>query len=134
MTNVATETVPAYLVGFHFECSCGERFRTVAAAGSCRKCRVYTVFGTCTHVVDTRTEEVVWGRVPDRFEYEAAEADALVRWAEERKQLERERQMWAQEGELWDAEQEARRVAEMAIAADAVEDTLYDIQDQLMGY
>jgi len=134
MTNATTETVPAYLVGFHFECSCGERFRTVAAAGSCRKCRVYTVFGTCTHVVDTRTEAVVWGRVPDRFEYEAAEADAMVRWAEEKEELDFQVQMWRREGELYDAEMARREEEALKVVTENFEDALYDVQDQLMGY
>ena len=131
--TIATAT-PDYLTGFHFECACGEQFRTVAAAATCRKCRNYCVFGYCTHVVDTRTMEVVWGTEPTAEEYDAQVAVMEPIWEEERQQLEWDRQMWAQEGELWDAEQEARRELEMAAVAAAIEDNLYDIQDALMGY
>jgi len=42
-----------------FECSCGERFRKVEHARSCRKCRTYTEQGYCSEVYDRNTESVV---------------------------------------------------------------------------
>lgn len=45
---------------YHYECSCGESFRTVEAACSCRKCRTYTEQGYCSEVYDRNTESVVW--------------------------------------------------------------------------
>ncbi|MBT4187637.1 MAG: hypothetical protein HOE14_10550 [Gemmatimonadales bacterium] len=46
---------------YHFECSCGESFRTVDSAISCRKCREYTPAGFCTQVTDRdQDDQVVW--------------------------------------------------------------------------
>ena len=118
---------------FPFECSCGESFSSLRYASSCRKCRSYCVFGYCTHVVDTRSGEVVWGKEPTREEYAAAELEASARWEEEREQLEWERQMWQREGELYEAEL-ARQAEEARLVALAVrQDQLWAIQDQLMG-
>ncbi len=118
---------------FPFECSCGESFSSLRYASSCRKCRNYCVFGYCTHVVDTRSGEVVWGKEPTREEYAAAELEASARWEEERKQLEWERQMWQREGELYEAEL-ARQAEEARLVAMAVrQDQLWAVQDQLMG-
>ena len=128
MTNLidyTTAPLPAdFLEGFHFECSCGERFRTVGAASTCRKCRVYTVFSYCTHVVDTRTEEVVWGEEPSVEEYEAAARQyetyrEMDRRAREREELE------------WEAERLAKIAAAKVAAAELAEDQLWDIQDAL---
>ena len=44
----------------HFECSCGERFKSVEGAMECRKCRTYTDEGWCTEVLDLETGNVVW--------------------------------------------------------------------------
>lgn len=118
---------------FPFECSCGESFSSLRYASSCRKCRSYCVFGYCTHVVDTRSGEVVWGKEPTQEEYAAAELEASARWEEERKQLEWERQMWQREGELYEAEL-ARQAEEARLVALAVrQDQLWAVQDQLMG-
>ena len=123
--DYTTAPLPAdFLEGFHFECSCGECYRTVQAATRCRKCRVYSVFNRCTHVVDTRTEEVVWGEEPSPAEYEAAarqyesylEMDRLDR---EREELE------------WEAERLAKIAAAEVAAAERLEDQLWDIQDAL---
>ena len=43
----------------HYECSCGESYRTVEDAMSCRKCRVYASEGHCTEVYDRNTRSVV---------------------------------------------------------------------------
>lgn len=45
---------------YHFECSCGESFKTVDAAINCRKCRTYTEEGYCTEVIDRNDDQVVW--------------------------------------------------------------------------
>jgi hypothetical protein len=47
---------------YHYECSCGERYRTIDAATCCRKCRTYAPKGYCTTVWDTHTDAVVWTR------------------------------------------------------------------------
>tara|TARA_Y100000591_G_C21467727_1_gene514095 strand:+ start:49 stop:459 length:411 start_codon:yes stop_codon:yes gene_type:complete len=128
-------TTPIYgeLAAAPFECACGERFRTVDGAIHCRKCRKYCVFGYCTHVIDLRTNDVVYGEVPDYDEYERAEKRAWKRWAAEKKQLDFEQQMWLREGELYEAEM-ARRAEEAATARkEEREDTLWAIQDKLMG-
>ena len=44
----------------HYECSCGESFRTIEAARSCRKCRFYTDKGYCSEVYDRNTDKFVW--------------------------------------------------------------------------
>ena len=91
MTAVATP-VSSYLAdsiaeGFFFECSCGELFSSVDAAATCRKCRNYCVFGYCTHVVDIRTGDVVWGEAPSKEEYEAQAEVARRQWEAEREYL-----------------------------------------------
>ena len=44
----------------HCECSCGERFRAIESARSCRKCRTYTANGYCSEVYDCHTGKTVW--------------------------------------------------------------------------
>ena len=75
---------------YPYECSCGERYSTVDAAYHCRKCRVYSVFSYCTHVVDIRNDSVVRGEAPSEERYAEASARAVARWEEERKQFEAE--------------------------------------------
>ena len=128
MTNqidYTTAPLPAdFLEGFHFECSCGERFRTVGAASRCRKCRVYTVFSYCTHVVDTRTEEVVWGKQPSVEEYEAAARQYETYLEMDRRDREREEFEWR-------AARAAEKAAAEVAAAELAEDMLWDIQEAL---
>lgn len=45
---------------YHYECSCGEHFKSVEGAIGCRKCRTYTDEGFCTEVHDLETGDVVW--------------------------------------------------------------------------
>ena len=131
--TIATAT-PDFLTGFHFECACGEHYRTVGAAASCRKCRNYCAFGRCTHVVDIRTMEVVWGTEPTAEEHEAQVALMTPVWEAERAELRFQIQMWEKEGELYEAEM-ARQAEEARIAvATALQDQLWEIQDALMGY
>ena len=73
--------------GFCFECSCGELYSSVTAAAGCRKCWSYCVFEHCTHVVDIRTGDVVWGKQPSKEEYEAQAEIARQKWEEEREYL-----------------------------------------------
>lgn len=47
---------------YQYECSCGEHYKTVAAAVGCRKCRTYTDEGWCMQVRDGNGD-VVWSRV-----------------------------------------------------------------------
>lgn len=116
--------------GYVYECSCGELYNDVFAAYSCRKCRNYCVFGTCTHVTDVRTGEVVMGKVPSDEEYAEAEAAAQVRWAEERAELELREQMWRQEGELYEAEMRRRKEEELQQRRDEEEEQMWELQDQ----
>jgi len=121
MTIIAEET-KAYFNqciadGFVYECACGELFRTIDHAATCRKCRNYTWAGYCTHVTDIRTGAVVDGRRPTEEEDRAAEAAYNARMAEERAEFEAA---------------EARRGVEAREAAEwAAEALLWDIQDRL---
>ena len=47
-----------------YECTCGERYRTIDAAKSCRKCRTYAPKGYCEMVWDTNTDTCVWLATP----------------------------------------------------------------------
>lgn len=47
---------------YMYECSCGERWMSVAEAIRCGKCLIYTDEGQCTEVLDLETEELVWTR------------------------------------------------------------------------
>ena len=47
---------------YRFECSCGERFKEISHAVSCRKCRTYTTAGYCTKVTDIETGLVIYQR------------------------------------------------------------------------
>ena len=88
MNAIATDYIAdAIADGYAFECSCGELYNSVAAAASCRKCRNYCVFGWCTHVLDLRTGEVVWGEEPSKEEYEAAAERARWEWEQEKAEL-----------------------------------------------
>ena len=119
--------------GFPFECSCGEQFTNVYAASTCKKCRTYSVWGYTKYVTDLRTGEIVYGAEPAEGEFEAALAEAEIRWAEERAEFELEMQMWRQEGELYEAEMQRQREEEARREADEAEDTLWDIQDAMEG-
>ena len=100
--------------GFCFECSCGELYKSVTAAAGCRKCWNYCVFGYCTHVVDIRTDEVVWGEEPSKEAYEAQAEIARQKWEEEREyldMLDREYRDDREEEEEWEV-YEAKAEAE----------------------
>ncbi len=91
--------------GFCFECSCGELYSSVTAAAGCRKCWSYCVFEHCTHVVDIRSGEVVWGEEPSKEEYEAQAEIARQKWEEEREyldMLDREYRDDREEEEEWE--------------------------------
>ena len=88
-----------------------ETFRTLAAgwqipaAAGCRKCWSYCVFEHCTHVVDIRSGEVVWGEEPSKEEYEAQAEIARQKWEEEREyldMLDREYRNDREEEEEWE--------------------------------
>ena len=119
-TNWNNPAHPDFLAGFHFECACGEQYREVGAAATCRKCRTYTYIGYCTHVTDTRTGEVVWGEVPTEEQEERARVAYEERMEEERAWLKEEEARWR-----------AEEQAEMARAAEEAEDQLWDIQERL---
>jgi hypothetical protein len=73
------------LSGYVYECSCGELYSAIDHAVSCRKCRNYSMGSRCLYVTDTRTDAIVWGRLPTPAEVEQyvaemereAEADRL---------------------------------------------------------
>ena len=115
-----------------FECCCGERYNNVGAASVCKKCRSYSVWGYTKYVVNTLTDEVVCGVMPTDEEYAAAEAAAVIRWEEEAKEFEEMKQAWDAE-QKW-LEEVARRGEEQAAkeAAEAEEDRLWDMQENLM--
>lgn len=109
-----------------FECCCGERYNNVGAASVCKKCRSYSVWGYTKYVVNTLTEEVVYGEMPTDEEY--ANAAAEQRWCDEL--AEEIRQEW------WDQldVEEALMLEQLRIRqAEEAEDLLWDLQDQLMG-
>jgi hypothetical protein len=111
---------------FPFECACGECYSTIRAAAVCRKCRNYSVFGYCTHVIDQRTGEVVHGTEPTEKEYEVA----ALEW-ESMRAIERK------EAEMWEAERRAEEAHYLDMlerqAAELAEDQLWDIQERLMA-
>ena len=126
ITPVASLRESAIADGYVYECACGESYNSINAAAVCRKCRVYSVFGYCTHVIDQRTGEVVHGTEPTEQEYEAA----ALEW-ESMRAIERK------EAELWEAERRAEEAHYFEMlereAAEAEEDAIWDIQDKLMG-
>jgi len=117
--------------GYPFECCCGENFSSVYAASTCKKCRTYTVWGYTKYVTDLRNGEIVYGEEPAEGEFEAALAEAEIRWAEEREELEMEMQMWRQEGELYEAEMQRQREEAEQRRAEEEEDILWDEQERL---
>ncbi len=112
-----------------FECCCGERFNNVGAASVCKKCRNYSMWGYTKYVINTETDEVVYGVMPTEEEEAAAEAAATKRWEEEAREFaemieaQEERRIAAQVE--WDAARAAERAA-------ILEDQLWDLQERLM--
>ncbi len=115
-----------------FECCCGERYNNVLSASYCKKCRNYSVWGYTKYVVNTETEEVVYGVMPTDEEYAAAEAAASKRWVEEAREFEEMKRAFDAE-QAW-LEEVARRGEEHAAkeAAEAEEDRLWEVQENLM--
>ena len=74
-----------------YECCCGERYRNVAAAAVCKKCRNYSVWGYTKYVINIKTDEVVYGTMPTDEEYRVQAAAAEERWAEEQAAWQQER-------------------------------------------
>jgi len=58
--NLRPYQIDAIAMGYPFECSCGELFKTSTAAWGCRKCRKYLSLDdfTAREVVDLRTGRV----------------------------------------------------------------------------
>ena len=133
ISNLPIYTNPNSIArGFVFECSCGERFKTISSASVCKKCRTYSIFGSTRYVVDLRTDEIVYGEEPTEEEIRQAEAEAEARWQAEQLELEREIQMWKKEGEIYEAEMEKQRQERLKLEAEQEEDRIWDIQDKLM--
>ena len=116
---------------FIFECCCGERFSNVRAASSCKKCRTYSVWGYTKYVIDITTGEVVHGEMPSDEEYAEAAAAAEKRWAAEHAEFQQWQDEQDAEYEHWLLEQAAKQAEEAKRVAEAEEDRLWDIQDQL---
>ena len=114
---------------YPYECSCGERYRTVDAAYHCRKCRNYCVFGYCTHVVDVRDNSVVRGEEPTAEQWKEATIRAEARWAEEAREfeamVEAEKERRDDARAEWDAARERERV-------EMTEEEMWNIQDSFM--
>ena len=117
------------VVEYPYECACGEQYREVGYAATCRKCRVYSLGGRCLYVTDTRTGEIVWGRLPTQDEVAEYEADAAV----EREEWLNELAYLKGEGERYERLEAERREAAAQAERELMEDILYDIQDGLMG-
>ena len=123
----------AHDLGYHYECTCGELYKTVSGAVSCRKCRTYSIWGYCKYVTETLSGVVVYGNLPTREEEKAQEKIAEARWEEERAEQAFQMAMYMKEGELYELEMERRRKAEeMQRSIDEL-DFYYAIQDDLMG-
>jgi len=120
------------LASYIYECCCGEKYRNLAAASVCKKCRTYSVWGYTKYVINLKTDEVVYGELPSDEEYAEAAAAAEQRWAAEQEEFEEMKRGWEAE-QIW-MEEAARRGAEHAAktAAEAEEDRLWAIQDHLM--
>jgi len=56
---------------YMYECSCGERWMSVAEAIECRHCLTYTDEGYCTEVLDIRYDKLVWTRWDGALTHEA---------------------------------------------------------------
>jgi hypothetical protein len=133
INNLPTYTNPNSITrGFIFECSCGERFKTIQHAAWCKKCRTYSVWGTTKYVINIETDEVVYGEIPSDEEYQIASDEAEKRWEEERLELEKQTQMWLKEGEIYEAEMEKQRQERLKVEAEQEEDRVWDVQDKLM--
>jgi hypothetical protein len=111
---------------YHYECCCGERFKTILFASSCKKCRNYSVWGYTKYVINTVTDEVVHGTMPTDEEYRVQAAIAEKQWAEE--QAMRQQQQEDDDRQFL-IEQEAARQE----VVDAEEDQLFNLQDRMMG-
>ena len=114
-----------------FECCCGEQFSSACAASTCKKCRTYSVWGYTKYVTDLRTGETVYGAEPTEGEFEAALAEAEIRWAEERAEFELEMQMWRQEGDLYETELQRQREEAARRQSEEEEDQMWDEQERL---
>ena len=110
-----------------FECCCGERFNNVVAASHCKKCRNYSVWGYTRYVVNTLTEEVVYGDMPSDEEYAEATAAAEQRWAREQAEWQ---QLQEEDAQQWCDELAEEIRQEWWDDLDA-EEELWDIQDRL---
>ena len=60
---------------YFYGCNCGEKYLSVEAALMCKKCKNYSIFGVCTHVLDLRTGEIVGGKEPTEKEYKQAQKE-----------------------------------------------------------
>ena len=117
------------VVEYPYECSCGEQYREVEYAATCRKCRTYSLGGRCLYVTDERTGEIVWGRLPTQDEVAEYEDDA----AAEREEWLNELAYLKGEGERYERLEAERRAAEAKAERELLEDILYLTQDELSG-
>jgi len=127
---MAIETLSntSYFADYHFECCCGERFKTAQHGAWCKKCSSYSVWGYTKYVIDTRTNEVVHGEMPTEKEYKAAEAQAVIRWKAEQEYCEREIASYRKEE--FDASEERSSLDEEEARLDAM-CAMWDEQERL---
>ena len=107
---------------YFFECPCGECHKSIASAVACSKCRKYSYFPG-RYVYDLRDGSVCYGDEPSyegrqeaREEQDRADRIAELEYASYLEELA--------------LEEEERREAER----EAYIDSLYAIEDRLMGY
>lgn len=128
---MATSTPSTGLSAYIFECCCGERFSSVAAASVCKKCRHYSVWGYTKYVVNTVTEEVMYGELPSDEEYAKAEAAATQRWEAEAKEFAEWQAAQHSEYVRYQQEQAAAEEAAAILEAEEEEDRLWEEQERL---
>ena len=126
--------ISAIADGYVYQCNCGELYNDIGAAYNCRKCRNYSWFGYCTHVIDVRNDEVVMGTEPSEAEYAIAKEAGEARWAEEKAEEEFHMQMYLQEGPLFDAEIQRQEALARRLAEEAKLDREWAVHDKMMGY
>ena len=134
LTDTGDYWADAITDGYVYQCSCGELYSDMVVAYSCRKCRKYCVFGSCTHVVDITSGKVVMGTKPTQEAYAEAKEVAEARWAEEKAELDLWIQMHNEEGPLYEAEMQRQEEAAAIAVAEAKLDNVWAIHDKMMGY
>ena len=117
------------LASYIYECCCGEKYRNLAAASVCKKCRTYSVWGYTKYVINLKTDEVVYGELPSDEEYATAAAAAEKRWAAEQAEWQLQKE---EDERRWEEQEAAAKQEAARVAVEAEEERLWAIQDHLM--